>query len=584
MDRTVPKTGSEEIQLYMRTYYSLLRSSHTIQIETLVESHLTMDSSLHVLARSPKPDVSTLVYSSMRMPACMMDVDSVILGQLEKQFIEAGYPITEWEKVYASGRRRRTHFDDERRTLAVFVVSRSDIDDLIPMLTSYQIEWNKLHGLLQGELPKLFLTQHQNRLDPLTDAELDMLANLLHMESDDLRRLEIAWGSRFVQTLDRMAQARKQFGVRLLAGSLAAYRRATAHWWDELCSQVGNTVNIYERPVYFVSSNSHSLVNPLTGFAIREEKNILHYLQTRGYANLMSEYQAILSDHGGLTHKHNFLYYVLKKYLSDEGNHPRHQMAADEREIGIYRVPSKHGFDMETQVIELNKLRPDWLDPRVKGDQTLEWLPDSDALIINIDYPLGLGAYEILTRLSEQVSYMVGVYVMGKAATLNGRIGDVMISNVVHDEHSQNTYLFNNCFSAQDVAPFLTYGTVLDNQKAISALGTFLQNSRYMSVFYQEGYTVIEMEGGPYLSSIYEAVRPNRHPQNEIVTLYGAPFDIGILHYASDTPFTKGKNLGTNLSYSGVDPTYASSVAILHRILTKEGERMRSIKPLVTAN
>jgi len=155
---------------------------------------------------------------------------------------------------------------------------------------------------------------------------------------------------------------------------------------------------------------------------------------------------------------------------------------------------------------------------------------------------------------------------------------------VVHDEHSQNTYLFNNCFSAQDVAPFLTYGTVLDNQKAISALGTFLQNSRYMSVFYQEGYTVIEMEGGPYLSSIYEAVRPNRHPQNEIVTLYGAPFDIGILHYASDTPFTKGKNLGTNLSYSGVDPTYASSVAILHRILTKEGERMRSIKPLVTAN
>ena len=26
--------------------------------------------------------------------------------------------------------------------------------------------------------------------------------------------------------------------------------------------------------------------------------------------------------------------------------------------------------------------------------------------------------------------------------------------------------------------------------------------------------------------------------------LYGAPFDIGILHYASDTPLSKGKNLG----------------------------------------
>lgn len=582
MDRTVPKTGSEEIELYMRTYYSLLRSTHTIQIETLVESHLTMDSSLHVLARSPKPDVSTLVYSSMRMPNCVVDVDMVVLGQLEKQFIEAGYPITEWEKVYSPGRRRRTHFDDQRRTLAVFVVSRSDIDDLIPMLTAYQIEWNKLHHLLQGELPKLFLAQHQQRQEPLSDAEIDMLSNSLHMESEDLRRLEVAWGNRFITTLYRMAQGRKQFGVRLLAGSLAAYRRATAHWWDEVCSQVGDKVNIYERPIYFVSSNAHSLVNPLTGFAIREEKNILRYIQSRGHQALLNEYNAILAN-SGLTHRHNFLYYVLKKYLSDEGSRPRDQMAANESEIGIYRIPSQHGFDIETQVIEINKLRADWLDPRIIGDQTLDWLPASDALILNIDYPLGLGAYEILTRLSEQVTHMVGVYIMGKAATLNGRIGDVMISNVVHDEHSQNTYLFNNCFTAQDIAPYLTFGTVLDNQKAISALGTFLQNSRYMSVFYQEGYTVIEMEAGPYLSSIYEAVRPKRHPQNEIVTLYGAPFDVGVLHYASDTPFTKGKNLGTNLSYSGVDPTYATSVAILHRILSKEAERMRSVKPLVTA-
>ena len=47
MDRRVPTTGSEEIELYMRTYYSLLRSSDSIKIETLVESHLAMASSLH---------------------------------------------------------------------------------------------------------------------------------------------------------------------------------------------------------------------------------------------------------------------------------------------------------------------------------------------------------------------------------------------------------------------------------------------------------------------------------------------------------------------------------------------------------
>jgi hypothetical protein len=66
-------------------------------------------------------------------------------------------------------------------------------------------------------------------------------------------------------------------------------------------------------------------------------------------------------------------------------------------------------------------------------------------------------------------------------------------------------------------------------------------------------------------------VRPQRYPSNEIVNIYHAPFPIGILHYASDTPFSKGKNLGSqNLSYFGMDPTYATMTAILRQILQAE--------------
>ncbi len=575
MDRTVPKTGSEEIELYMRTYYSLLRSTHTIQIETLVESHMAMDSSLHPHAGMPQPDVSALVYTSLRLPACIVEVDFVLLGQLEKSFLEADYPVTDWERVYSPGRRRRMHFDGSHR-LAVFVASRSDIDDLIPIMTAYQIEWNKLHSLLQSESVKALLAATHTSAVPMPYAEREKLATALLMDVSDLQRLEVIWGKNFMPTLEAMARGRKGFGIRQIAGSLADYRRATSRWWDDLVGQVRDQFDLEGRPVYFVSSNTHSITNLLTGFALREEEQVLQFLEAHSHEHLMDEFRAIQAD-GGATTKPNFLYYVLKKYLSDVGDDPNNRLLADEASVGIHRIPSKHGFDIEAQVIEINKLRPEWLDPRVYDGMDYEWLSRSDGLIVNIDYPLGLGAYEILMRVTERVSRLLGVYVMGKAATLNGRIGDVMISNVIHDEHSQNTYLFNNCFSAQDVAPFLTYGMVLDNQKAISAYGTFLQSPRYMSVFYHEGYTVIEMEGGPYLSSVYEAVRPKRHPQNEIVNLYGAPFDVGILHYASDTPFTKGKNLGTNLSYAGVDPTYATAIAILHRVLNNESHRVSAL-------
>ncbi|MDX1993507.1 MAG: hypothetical protein SF029_14045 [bacterium] len=575
MDRTVPKTGSEEIQLYMRTYYSLLRSTDLIQIETLVESHTAMESSLHVGARQPQPDIAALTYTSLRLPDVMPDVKTIVIGQIEKSFTEAGYAdVSNWQRVYSPGRRRRVHFDG-LHTLAVFIASRSDIDDLVPMLTAYQIEWNKMHLLLQSEVARLFLSQQREPGAAVTSGERTLLATVLQVSEEDIARLQFIWAKDFIGTLRKIAAGRKLLGLRLLASSVADYRKATVYWWHELEDQA-EAVNAdpEQRPVYFVSSNTHSLANLLSGYAWRSEEGILNYINAKGHETLLDEYRIIRE--GGRTNLQNFLYYVLKKYIADGGDVVRKQIAADEREVGVHRVPNRHGFQIEAQIMELSKLRSDWLDPRLCDGVEHAMLAESDALILNIDYPLGLAAYEVMSRVTERVGHLLGVYVMGKAATLNGRVGDVMIPNVVHDEHSQNTYLFNNCFIARDVAPYMAYGMVLDNQKAISAPGTFLQNPRYMSVFYEEGYTDIEMEAGPYLSAVYEAYRPRRHPQNEIVNLYGVPFDVGFLHYASDTPFGRGHNLGvSNLGYMGVDPTYATAIAILRRIFQKEAERLR---------
>src|SRR4029077_6324666 len=51
--------------------------------------------------------------------------------------------IDRWQPVRTRGRRRPLRWDGGA-TLAVFVASASDIDDLVPILTAYQIEWNKL--------------------------------------------------------------------------------------------------------------------------------------------------------------------------------------------------------------------------------------------------------------------------------------------------------------------------------------------------------------------------------------------------------------------------------------------------------
>ena len=573
MDRTVPKTGSEEIELYMRTYYSLLRSSDAIRIETLVESHLAMRSSLHQHAAEAAPDVSALMYSALRLPTCISRVEEVLIGQMDRAFVAAGYKnIANWQQVYAPGRRRRTHFNGDH-TLAVYIISRSDIDDLVPMLVAFQIEWNKLHLLLQNpDLLELLLEHEQD--DNLSSGDFDLLAQGLQMAVNDLRRLHLLWTGDFVKNLIFMSQHHKSMSLRLISGSLVDYRRATASWWQHVCEALSlKGIELQERPVYFVSSNTHSLINLLAGFARRYEESLVDYIEKFEEKSLLTEYEDIKDSYSKSTD--NFLYFVLRQYLSEKGSKAKRILEKEEHRLGIHRVPSRQGFEIETQVIELGKLEARWFDRRLGRAEDLAPMRHSNALIINIDYPLGMASYELLSRVSEGVGRLDGVYVMGKAATLNGRIGDMMIPNVIHDEHSQNTYLIRNCFTARHVRSYMRHGNVLDNQKAVTVLGTFLQNPHYMSVFYKEGYSVIEMEGGPYLSALYEAFRPQRHPMNEIVNLQSVSFDIGFLYYASDKPMKTGQNLGAgSLSYGGVEPTYAAAIVILRRIFYNETEKL----------
>jgi hypothetical protein len=571
MERTVPTTGSEEIRLYMRTYYSLLRTTDEVQIQTLVETHLGMDSPLHVNARDDILDVSAFVYSSLRLPPCIRHTRLVVMGQSERVFARRGYPnVEQWQPVTAPGRRRRAFFDGQE-TLAEYVASLSDIDDLVPILTAFQIEWNKMYLRLNAA-PVLADLEAGVAEGRLIDAELRLrLCETLGVSSDDLGRLEAIWQEDFPALLLDIGRHRKRMAIRLLAGSQVEYRKATQRWWGNIAANL--PFDLGERPVYFISSNTHSVVNVLSGFALRREEELARFVRESGDDSLQAEYADIQAQQVP-SNRENFLYYVLKKYIQT----PQGRAAWEEREeeeplCGIRHIDSRHVFDVAAQIVELRALRPDWLDPRlcIPG---IERVARSDAIILNIDYPLGMGAYHVLSQVAASVDSFRGVYILGKAATLNGRIGDVMIPNVVHDEHSRNTYLFNNVFAAAHVRPYLVYGTALDNQKTISVHGTFLQNQRYMDVFYHEGYTDIEMEAGPYLSAVYEAMRPRRYPKDELVNLYPIPFDIGIIHYASDTPFSKGKSLGAqHLSYFGMDPTYAATVAILRRILELESAR-----------
>jgi len=217
--------------------------------------------------------------------------------------------------------------------------------------------------------------------------------------------------------------------------------------------------------------------------------------------------------------------------------------------MGIVRLhPHKH-LDLETQIIP-----GEIIDKKLK-----------DLVVLNSEYPLGFGAFHLLEEILENVHDIQAVFILGKAAALNTKVGDILIPKIVFDEHTQNTYMINNCFNKTFPDEFES-GSILDNQRLVSVLGTFLENEDLFNDYSEKEFNIIEMEAGPYLGAVSQATYTKPLAQEAIVDLYQPPFTLGLVYYSSDNPYILSDTLGEMLGISGIEATYLASQAIIERI------------------
>jgi hypothetical protein len=552
---------SDEVELYQRTYTTLLRSSGETQLRVLEPSHMAMGSSLHPLAASEELDLGAFLYAVRRLPDGIVGAELVVMGQDTEQLTNNGIPVQSWQEAEAPARRRRW-YDSGAGTLAVLLASSSDVDDLVPTLVAFQIEWNKIR--VRQRAAGWPSAEHSPDVPP------EECARELGGSADDWARLREAWGSRFGERIRRIGERRLALRVRMLGGTHTGYARLTRRWWTPVSAELA-VEGLAERPLYFVSSNSHSLVNIVTGIAGEREAELVEFVEQLDEDDILRQELTAFREGRSEGSWENFLYFVARLYFSERGREAALERRAAEKQRGVTHLRSTTALRVPAQVIPLGALDPRAMDPRV-GEIDARALAASGAVIVNIDYPLGVAAYNILREVAVDRSALRGVYILGKAATLNADVGDVMISNVVHDEHSGSTYWLDNAFSVDDLAPDLRFGTGLDNQRAVTVKSTFLQNRSYLDFYYREAFTVVEMEAGPFCNAVYEIADADRHPTGEAINFSKLPIDLGVIHYASDTPYTQARTLGARgLSYYGMDSTYASSLAIMRRILRLEG-------------
>jgi hypothetical protein len=497
----------QKIKAHLEKYYSLISTGKPFRLSEIIDTYLDMDTAMSKHAFN---------YAFDRLPAEIENIPKIFFIKDNNEIFSIDSRQSQWRKTSAKNRRRFSYYNQLQNILVFQIASDSDIDDIINCLIAYQIEKNKPQN------PKRFFFQKEKKLN------INFEINYLEDKNSNYFINADKW---MKETLDKSL-----------------------------------ILDIASKPIYFVSSNMHSLVNVTGGFVYHYQNEIFNYIISSDEKLKQSWLE--IKESNNILRVNDFLYYISGKYFKDNKDQLEFKKNY-ERDLGIVQFKANNFIEASIQIIPVNSIaKSKYLDPYINIPDK-EKIMSSGAYIVNIEYPLGYAAYFILNEILQEIHNIRGVYVMGKAAILSGEIGDVQVPISVFDERSGNTIsidnIFNNNFPKTSIK-----SNILLNQKASSVYGTFLENINQLKQYHEKGINIIEMESGPYLNAIYQYINKiEQLPLGKEIILNKFPFDFGIINYASDNPLSQTLGEG-QMNMKGIEPTYLASLAIIQRIIDLE--------------
>ena len=189
-------------------------------------------------------------------------------------------------------------------------------------------------------------------------------------------------------------------------------------------------------------------------------------------------------------------------------------------------------------------------------------------VILVMDYAFGEQAFELFDELLKpykidgqpQKLNLHSISVTGKAGTLVGNKGDLMLPTAHIFEGTADNYPFNNEMTPAD---FQELDIPVHEGALLTVLGTSLQNADVLEYFKNSSWNVVglEMEGAHLQKAIQAAAKIRKNIPENISLRY--------VYYASDNPLMTRSTLASgSLGQLGVKPTYAIALKFIQKILT----------------
>lgn len=505
-------------------------------------------------------ELQGLEYVMDRMPRGIEKCNRIILTADED------FHDTSFERITPLKRRRHSYIVSDKEICFVITRGLTEIYDILTHITFLNIESQKIHRQIchkeEGTCSEWHeleaLTQSGEQLeDSALDQALWNLSIILgrtyreareSYESLDVHHnkngnynnglfaIIYEMGQRIIEETKSKDTLLTLYFTPSLQEMIGRHKYATL--WAQNVKRNIHMQDLEERPVHVVSANMHSMKNVIYGAG---------FLKKHGKEVPESLYEMIAE---------------LRDY-DDEIN----QYGSA---FGFSYLPDTSESNIDVMIFDTSKVTTFNLHNSLEWD--FDYVAKEKPVIIVIDYAFGEQAFDILDELlcpcrleDQSVSFHIkSVNVMGKAGTLPGKKGDIMLATAHVMEGTPNNYIVDNDLDVKD----FDKGYPIHVGPIVTVLGTSLQNRDVLARFHTSNWKAVglEMEGGHYQRAISAAIIQG-HVSRNIKTRYA--------YYASDNPLQSGETLASgSLGEDGVVPTYMITKVILQKIINP---------PLVTA-
>lgn len=501
--------------------------------------------SLHQFCNDTRIDLPALIYALQRHPEAITRVNGIYL--LSKS------PKSD-RGVTSVGclARKRAMFDLGNELEIIVREKQADSFDIVSCAIMYGIEAKKIREKLEGENLLLDDIAHLNeKAEVEKNQVIARLANTLGVEFKDINKYNSLLNNRLYSLLGNIVKHEpEKMVLRFDEEFLKSNYPANAKAWRR---SIEDQFQEYKgRPLVIISSDTHSVVNCLTGFAEKNQDEI----------NQMAMQHPRLEKLTGTDH--GLLYYRLQQLCKTPAGKKLLQAKIQyEESLGIKFIRDMHNTGIDVQIIDVKKMfeRNSYnIDPRINVNR--EFVKQNGPVILNMDYSFGKqgrhSMQELCHTFGEQIQ---GIALIGKAGILceNGRKFDIMLPTHVQNQIRGGIYLLpnGNKLVPSDFTGFA--GRIHAAGPMLTVPGTVMQNE-LVSIHYRDKARVIgvEMEAAHYLDSIEKA------------HAYGIlKKDLGMYvgYWASDVPLNPDESLAEEHMGMGYIPLYSLICATLNKTL-----------------